>query len=212
MKNILAISTLFATATLASAVPLNVQSLKSGKFSTARVNANGRSLYVYAGAFDATLGSQGLEVYCIDLAHEVSPPSSYDVNVVSTTTLASNYKLAAKLFNQFASTIDSNEKGAGLQVAIWDAITDGGDGVNSGNFYDEGTDSAILGYASSFLSYDLSSTSDEAYAYLATSHPGNRNQNMIGTLPDPTAPVPEPASLTALALGVGAILRRRASK
>lgn len=196
----------------AQAATLYVDGLVPGKHDDVKIKWNGDAKNVNAGPFLGRIDSSPqFEMYCVDLAHVVSPPSDYEVDVLGVLPL-SNGILAGKLFNLYSGGVDNGTKGAALQMAIWDAVYDGGDGFTSGNFIHNGVSSSILTLGASYLSGALSSTdTGSATFFRATSHPNGRNQNMIADIQWGGEPVPEPATMAALAVGISGIARRRKS-
>ncbi len=207
MRILFSLLSVGAILSTASATTLYVDGLQSGKYDDVHIKYNGNDKHVNAGTFAARLdASAAFDAYCVDLDHTVSPPSSYAVNLLTQNSL-SNGALVGRLYNMFSSSVDSSSKGAGLQMAIWDAIVDGGDGFAAGNFIDNGTSGSILTKASNYLTAaTLSPLSPSSiYYYEALDHPGGRNQNLVG-------PVPEPGTMIALGMGLVGAFKRRAKR
>ncbi len=179
--------------------------LQGGKYTDVHIKYNSNAKHVYAGTMSGSLdGGAAFDMYCVDLDHVVSTGNSFEVDVLDESYL-SNGTLAGRLFNMFNSGVDSSIKGAALQLSIWDAVVDGGDGFASGNLQEDGVGASILAMANGYLTSALSSASSGAATYLrAQSHPDDRNQNMITG-----EPVPEPASMVAMILGAAGVLKRR---
>jgi hypothetical protein len=185
---------------------LYVQGLVAGKNESVKIKYGSSNLNVKAGTFKGKLnGGASFDMYCVDLDHTVSPPSTYQVDVLSLAPL-SNGLLAGRLYEKYAHTVNTARKGAALQLAIWDAVVDGGNGFTTGNLKNNGTSSATINQAKAYLTGALASNLTPTTNYLrAKDHPHGRNQNMIGGC----EPVPEPASMAAILIGAAGVIRRR---
>lgn len=206
MKRTITLAILAACSSLSLAsINLHVNGLEGGLSSTVHVNYNGNNHDFSAGPQSGHLGaSPDFRMFCVDLDHTVSPGSDYPVNPQYIPTLGNaGMTLAAKLYNSFAGGIADATDGAGLQLAIWEAVVDNGVvDFSNGNFKDNGTSAGILAKANFYLA---NVGSNDAAYFLDAVHVDNQNQSMIG-------PVPEPASMSVLALGVAGLLRRRNKK
>lgn len=206
MKRTITLAILAACSSLSfAAINLHVNGLEGGLYDTVHVNYNGNNHDYYAGPQSGHLGAgPDFRMFCVDLDHTVSPGSDYPVNPTFIPTMGNaGMSLAAKLYNSFAGGISNNEEGAGLQMAIWEAVVDNGVvDFGNGNFKDNGTAANILAKANFYMA---NVGMNDAAMFLDAVHVENRNQSMIG-------PVPEPASMSILALGVAGLLRRRNKK
>lgn len=112
-----------------------------------------------------------------------------------------NVDKAARIVARHFSSVVDNTTAAALQLAVWEALYDGGAtfGGASGNFQIVGP-TAALADAQNF--YSAIDTPGVARWYVSTE----------GGSQDQFAPVPEPASMAALGLGVLAAIKRRKSK
>ena len=206
MKKISALAILAACSSLSlAAINLHVNGLEGGLYDTVHVNYNSNNHDFLSGPQTGHLGAgPDFRMFCVDLDHTVSPGSDYLVNPTSIPSMGNaGMTLAAKLYNTFAAGITTSDEGAGLQMAIWEAVVDNAVvDFSNGNFKDNGTSGAIMMKANFFMANV--GMNDNAY-FLDAVHDGDKNQSMIG-------PVPEPASMSVLAIGVAGLLRRRNKK
>lgn len=192
----------------AQAAVMFIEGFVPGKSLEVNVNYKGAGSTETAGAFAAHIdGGPMVEAYCVDLLNRGTIGQEYSFTPLSTNLLANGARVAY-LYNTFAPTIelgttyDTLEKvsqaAAGLQLAIWDVVYDGGDGLSAGDLWSfvEGNTRT---YAIGFIGQVGSS---EAIWAKADAHPDKMNQDLI-------VPVPEPATLAALGIGAAALLRRR---
>lgn len=209
MNKVLSLATLsFLSAMSFASLTLHVNGKVSGQSANIKVKYFGNSKTWGAGPFSGSLDSSpNFRMYCVDLEHTVAPPSNYlvDPTYIPGLSLSDRHHWAMKLYNKFDSGVDNSTKGAALQMAIWEVMVDGNGDLFHGNFKDDGTSSSIRNLAASYLATDLTSVSDEGYWLKSVTHPNGKNQDMIG-------PVPEPASMAVLGMGVVGLLRRRNKK
>jgi len=202
---------LMAVGTTANASLLTVESLTPGKYGIVNIEFNNQSLNVYAGALQTRLdGGAAFDAYCVDLTHFDYLPANYEVSVDTTQSLTNGDRIG-KLYNTYASQVHSGDSGAALQLAIWDVLVDGGDGLNTGNFKASGYSNDAFTQFSAMLADPLSGANPTASYYQAANHDNNLNQNLIGPYQG-SAPVPEPASMAVLGLGALGVLRRRKNR
>ncbi len=161
-----------------------------------------------------------VRVLCYDLRDHVSFGDSYEVVERSTPTfpnMTSNQaKHVAQLVNKYVPSLTSSVsdyvyKSAALQVAIWEIVTDTHTSLISGNFaLGTGNSAKVREYADAYLAdNNFNNIPTVARWYEATSHSkhGNvySNQNMV-------APVPEPASIAVLSVGIAGLIRKRRNR
>lgn len=208
MKGLIVIATgaVCLAGTVASAEILTVHSLQLG--ASVKLMYGAAALNGWAGEQRVSIdGGSQFDAYCVDLDHTNSIGSVYAITPTPTTALSNGGK-AAWLYNNFEAAIDSNTKGAALQLAIWDVVYDNGNGFGSGVIQDNGTTSAILTQANTYLGAIGANTA--VASWLKATHDGNQHQSLIG--PDefnPSTPVPEPFSLTLCAASLALAARRR---
>jgi len=188
-----------AGAGLACAAPLNLTGLGLGQNASASLGSLSQNFFSGAQSGNYN-GGPSATLFCVDFDKHNSIPTSYDVSVLTETSL-SNGALVGKVFNKF-SNFTTNAEAAALQLAIWDAVYDGGDGLAAGSFKSSSFQSEVA----AIFAADFTGVSSHITYYAPTSHGPNGDlyQGMITG-----APVPEPATMAVLALGAGALLRRR---
>jgi len=188
-----------AGAGLACAAPLNLTGLGLGQNASASLGSLSKSFYsgVQVGNYN---GGASANMFCVDFDKRNSIPTTYDVSVLNETSI-SNGALVGKVFNKFSSYA-TNAEAAALQLAIWDAVYDGGDGLTAGSFKSSNFQTEVA----AIFAADFTGVSSRITYYAPTSHGQNGDlyQGMITG-----APVPEPATMAVLAIGAGALLRRR---
>jgi PEP-CTERM motif len=198
------------------------------------VDVNG-NVTGYAGVIQATLdGTTVLDVFCVDLYHDVSPGTvytytAYNVNDPASTSFSPNIAQAAWLVvNEMplvnaASASDQPVYGAALQLAIWDVIHDGGDGLSAGQIQQQ---TSVAPDANSAAAYTLASTwitasqGQSAYnaAVLMNVDGPTASQTFITAKAGTTfslVSTPEPATMCLAGAGlllVGLVGRRKAQR
>lgn len=200
------LTSLIFTAAASQAALFTFHGLISGKGQSVSINYAGNTMNVGAGLANVSLdGGPQFWGVCVDLDHWNGNGASYQVNVRPIEDRGAFATKAAWVFNNYASAVDSNVKGAALQLAVWDIVYDNGDGLDAGAFKSSASGS-LLSQTNSLLAASHGNTSSNANWFQAVSHgnQNNRNQNYMGT-------VPEPSSVVLVALGVLGLLRRRKS-
>lgn len=168
------------------------------------IRYNGNTTSVFAGKlkFQDMTSNVLFNTVCGDLDNHISFGQTYNVNkqlaASVSTTMGAAGNIVAKYFNQ-ATT---NTEKAALQLAVWEAIYDyngaGTPNFNAGNFRIVSASNSIKTKAAEFYS---AVTITGAAIYFKPD-PLNAGQGQLG-------PVPEPATMAVLGLGVAALLRKR---
>lgn len=145
--------------------------------------------------------------FCVDLRHSVSTNDSYPVDLVPLPDAGlPNSGRIAWLYEAGLPTVVDNATAAGLQLAIWDVLTDNGDGLQSGGFRSDIT-GGVAAATSAYLAASANQSGNATWLRSPT-HPDGRRQDFVG--PKPVIPEPATASLLALgALPMVSFLRRR---
>jgi hypothetical protein len=206
--------------TASRAVTVTAQHLGKGYGRTVGIQYTGANPFsgnIFAGELNTALigalpvgMAASFAAYCVDLDHTLQ--NSQTVELLSTNLLTRGKRIAW-LYNQIGPTVElgateavRKDRGAALQLAIWDVWADDGDGFTTGKFRTSASLS-LRNLAQSYLNASLG-MKDEATWLRNIAHPSNRNQNLIGP-----AAVPEPGAL-AMLVGAGVtgclfVLRRR---
>jgi hypothetical protein len=185
------------------------------------VNYKGSDLYVDVGQFDMHLvdsnGNRGAEFYsfCVDLDHYMR--STYTVNQRSTADGLNQGGAVSYLYQTYGETSLDAQHAAALQLAIWDEVSDGGDGLAAGSFQFSGDANLI----SLVNSYELSARSHTATGFWLDASPSGTAQNrgqsvlfpgvptIVPQQDPPTSGVPEPSTLVLFGLGGAAFAGHR---
>ena len=142
-----------------------------------------------------------MSTYCADaLSRLNSASNSYNVSQLNLSLNTNLGKAGTILANNQAGAITAAQQ-AGLQLAVWEAIYDGGatfDASNAG-FKAQNVSSEILGFASQYYA-TYSTTPTNSVTYFGSTGAGGQSQMTA---------VPEPMTVAALGMGSLVLLRRR---
>jgi hypothetical protein len=201
------------------------------------ITANGADSQELAGALQITINSNGQNYYrdtvCVDLFTVIYIGTTYDTQVLLPSQVPGKnmFRVSWLVDSALLPTTgtywsplnpsdwaQTPDQGAGLQLAIWDIVHDGGDGFTSGRVRQGSTshptDTNVLYWATRYESLSVGQSSNYAYVYFNHNRStGVEVQMLAGPLfvDDGPKPAPEPQTvlLTGGALlGAGILLRR----
>ncbi|MCL4796324.1 MAG: PEP-CTERM sorting domain-containing protein [Bryobacteraceae bacterium] len=203
-----------AAATPASPYTIEVINTDSTRGGGVNFVVDGANYNGYAGAifgrFDG--GSETLTFFCVDLFTGISL-GTYGTTPVTPISATAQARVAWLYENQL-STVTSANLGRGFQLAIWDIIHDGGDGVSAGRIRQRtgsnGTPAAVVTAWNNYLNVSLGQSSTNASIYrnfdLSSGIPV---QDFIGPYQFIEGEIPEPSQWVLMATGAGVLAFRR---
>ena len=206
---VLLLTATLSTASFATQVYVTIQGMDPIRSSLIDLQVNGQTWSnISAGGILVEAGNSPVEDYfCIDLFHDISAGTYLDN--VNAPNAALRQDRVAWMISNLLPTLSSNStvsqvQGAGLQLAIWDVITDGGDGFSSGSVRKAiSTNSEVLLWAQQYLNASTGKSASNVGVYtVANLNPyGQPYQALMGDLM-----TPEPGSVTMAAIGLGLLL------
>jgi hypothetical protein len=198
---------------------------------------SGQNVNATAGIIFITLNDNGIQFFrdtlCVDLFTDISIGPTYGTillrpdqvpgaNLLRVSWLIDNAVLPVEMLGipsqiPQANWVDTANEGAGMQLAIWDIVHDGGDGFLTGHVQRarnlRTTDANVLAAANLYLSLSNGKASDLAYVYENLFYPPGSPpptpvpaQRLIGPMFSDEGPAPEPVPEPATFVLVGAAL------
>ena len=183
-------------------------------------DAGNTQLY-FAGGLDLTIAGYSRLVYCVELDRNVNVPGDYNTTMDFADT-AGLQRVGWLMQNDWPSApalgytgVSLQEHGAAFQLAIWDILTDNGNGfgtpltpsgkVSQSTDPANPTNSNVLTYAVAYEALSLNHTSAYGIIYHNTDSNGNTVQTLMGPTPDDGPSAPEPAAVILIFSGLALI-------
>ncbi len=149
-------------------------------------------------------GSSLVDVLCVNLFQSITLYESYSAASVAPLSYDADAGAAAWLMQTFLPIVDSAIEGAALQLAVWDVIHDGGDGLDAGRIQSSAhTNASVLSLASLWVSASQGMTGDAALVFTAAPNACSFQQQMYLAVDRPSTggDVPEPGTMAMLLIG-----------
>jgi hypothetical protein len=158
---------------------------------------------VFASQFQIKAGTMPIfNSYCVDLNHSIEVGQNFLANLRSTNDGLKNGGKIAYLYNTFGLGTLGNTQAAGLQLAIWKVLVDGGGAFNQGNFQALASASALQ-QANDYVAAAANHSSVANWLDGAPSGDQfNRGQSVLA----PVTVIPEPETYVLLGIGAAGLL------
>jgi hypothetical protein len=173
---------------------------------------NGSSTPVSEYAIEILIRKEGVNwiAYCVDLFTSIGF-GTYNTTMGSPGGYPNGLR-AAWIYENYAHLVTTNQQAAALQVALWDVVHDGGDGLSVGNIRLSASESALLASANAIVAASAGKTSWNAtILYNQVISTGAPAQTLI-TSGQMSTPEPTTLGMTGAALLALGMLRRKPRK
>jgi hypothetical protein len=196
--------------TQANAVQMHFDGMEKNQYEDVHIQYKGNDMDVHSGPQDIHFGDDTKDeqkAYCIDLEHKNTGGDTYDVTI-KTKDDVEHSDMVCELFNAYCDEVNDPIKGCAFQLALWDCVTDGGDGFDKGDFKCNSMSKEVYDQAEYYLNNYMKDGKNEGEHCVlrSDSHPNGEYQDLYTC-----CPVPEPGSILAIGLGVAGLIRRRKS-
>jgi hypothetical protein len=167
------------------------------------VNNGTSSQNSFAGQILVTMLGQSRVTYCFDLFTGISA-ATYNTTFDNPANYTNGAR-AAWIYEQNALTATTNFLAAALQLALWDVVHDGGNGLNAGSvrLASSGSNS-LRSAAEALINASIGHSSTNATILRNVSLAGNPAQALITSDRLYPQPVPEPGTWAMMLAGLGA--------
>ncbi len=182
------------------------------------IDENGTNKQVWSGGIDIKVDGFSRLAYCIELFVNISV-GTYNT-VLDFADPTSNMQRVAWLLNNDYPT--NAASGAGFQLAVWDIMSDNGDGFTSGLVRQStgtATDATVLADAKAYETASAGKSSKVNIVVYHNTLNGVAAQTLMGIWPSDSGPIPEtpePAAVVMVLSGLALIglsrLRRRSRR
>ncbi len=160
----------------------------------------------FAGSLKFKIDGVDTFTLCGDLTTQMTGSGPWTVTKVLTSTQGVKFEKAGRMVTSFyGDAISNNTKAAALQLALWEVLheTSGTFDLTAGDVKLDASTSNYAALISQAASYEtMPASTGDAWRYVSTE----------GGFQGQMTPVPEPASLAILGVGLTTFLRRRRRK
>lgn len=185
-------------------VDMKFTGLKLG--GTGKVTVDGKEMNVNVGKLGFNLTEKGkttsVMTVCASLT-SILDNGMHEYKIYMTPNDNSGASRAGKIVSTFFDAANTKEKAMGLQLAVWEALTDNGATFSNGGRFKASSSFGSVTQTGSAMYW-----ADQFYSAKSGTAAWLKTPDNCGGQSQMT-PVPEPASLAALAVGGAALLRRR---
>ena len=169
------------------------------------LSTNGQSKVTFAGIIFAAYENSPVSVFCVDFFTSIGI-ETFSANSASVD-LVMNGRRAAWLMQTYLPQIANADQAAAVQVAIWDVVHDGGDGLTNGVLQGGATSAQVIQLAEQLIA--ASSGQENTAGSIFTHVDGRKAKRQLMAPGNFTAAafgvvIPEPA--TYLAIGGGLLI------
>jgi len=196
-----------------SAATLSVTGIDYSLGQVVDLSANGQSKVTFAGIIFAEYENTPVATFCVDLYTAIGI-ETFSV-IANPVDQVINGRRAAWLIQNFLPEVLNADQAAGLQVAIWDVVHDGGNGLATGSLRAGAAPEPVVLLAEQYIAASIGKEATAGTVFTHTKGPLERQQLMTLASFSPTAfgvSVPEPATFLAMGAGllvIGTFRRRR---